>query len=286
MITTNQRQPAIKARRAWQAGLLNLFGSGLGHLYCGQPLRALGVLLVSCLFPALLMLSPVQLSTLSAILVGGLLFVLWVIIDAVRWAQRTGSGYQLQWYNRWYFYLLWFLVVGFIGGFIKEQVRTHHVQAFKIPSGAMLPTLQIGDYILVDKGTYKTHEPLRGDVVVFPYPKDPQKTFIKRIVGLPGETISIQKKQVFINETALKEPYIHFSDTSGKQLPRRDMLDPVTIPTNGYFMLGDNRDQSHDSRFWGPVARSEILGQAKVVYFSWDSDASRVRWERINQTLE
>jgi hypothetical protein len=202
MITITQQQLTIKARGAWQAGLLNLFGLGLGHLYCGQPLRASRILLVSCLFLALLGLSPVRLSVLSAILVCCLLFALWVIIDAVRWAQRTGSGYQLQWYNRWYVYLLWFLVVGFIVDFVKEQVRTHHVQAFKIPSGAMLPTLQIGDYILVDKGAYTTHEPRRGDVVVFTYPKDPQKTFIKRIVGLPGETISIRKKQVFINETA------------------------------------------------------------------------------------
>jgi len=282
---TPQQQPVSKARHAWLAGLLNLW-SGLGYLYSGQPRRAVGALLVLCLIlPTLLLLFPVQFP-LVLLLVIGLLVWLWTILDAVRWANRASSGYQLQVYNHWGVYLLWALLVVVSGDFVREYIRTYHVQAFKIPSGAMLPTLQIGDRLLVDKSAYKTHEPRRGDLIVFQYPRDPSKNFIMRVGGVAGDTIEIRHKVVYRNGSKVDEPQVTFA-YGGQEIPGpRDNLGPLTIPEHKLFVLGDNRDQSHDSRFWGVVDCGKVLGKAKVIYWSWDAGAWHTRWERINQGLE
>lgn len=163
-------------------------------------------------------------------------------------------------------------------------------QAFKIPSGSMEDNLKIGDHIIVNKFIYGRNlpEPLgklvplrdvrRGDVIVFRFPEDPQTDFVKRVIALPGETLVIRDKQVLINGKALDEPYVVFDDPTvypnQPALPEpyrsRDQFGPVTIPPNSYFAMGDNRDHSHDSRFWGFVPRSLIKGKAFMVYWSFD----------------
>lgn len=178
-------------------------------------------------------------------------------------------------------------------------IRTFVVQAFKIPSGSMIPTLSIGDHILVNKFIYGVRLPFtdvvlvpithphRGDVIVFRFPKDESKDFIKRVVGLPGDTIEVKNKEVLINGVRQTEPYtIHEDPTVFSQMiQERDNFGPVSVPQNSYFVMGDNRDHSLDSRFWGFVDDTKIKGRAFIIYWSWDSEANWVRWNRIGKFI-
>ncbi len=184
-------------------------------------------------------------------------------------------------------------------------IRAFVVQAFKIPSGSMLPTLQVGDHILVNKFIYWFTEPKRGDIIVFRFPKDEGRDFIKRIIGLPGETVEIKNKQVYINGQPFEEPYIIHEDSLVYENPHspRDNFGPVVVPEGTFFMMGDNRDHSMDSRFWGFLEHSKIKGKAFIIYFSLKPDPNApdflpvrlfyiiihapelVRWERIGRLV-
>lgn len=175
-------------------------------------------------------------------------------------------------------------------------IRSFVVQAFKIPSGSMLQTLQIGDHLLVNKFLYGvkipfTHAfitqfdgPKHGDIIVFEFPEDPSKDFIKRVIGLPGDVIEVREKQVYRNGALLHEPYVQHTDPR-TTVPVRDNFGPVTVPEGKYFVMGDNRDESYDSRFWGFVDRAAIEGKAWILYWSWESLTS-IRWERIGRVVE
>jgi signal peptidase I len=177
-------------------------------------------------------------------------------------------------------------------------IRTFVVQAFKIPSGSMLPTLQIGDHLLVNKFLYgiripivgkrilALREPERDDVIVFIYPQDPSKDFIKRVKGLPGETIEIRNKVLYVNGEAVEDPNAYYEKTT-ERLARapRDDFGPFVVPEGTVFVMGDNRDHSHDSRFWGTVPIDDILGKAFVLYWSWDSKEFRPRWGRLGMLI-
>ncbi len=186
-------------------------------------------------------------------------------------------------------------------------IRTFVVQAFKIPSGSMKVTLLVGDHILVNKFTYGVKVPLtdtqlfhfsdprRGDIVVFRYPVDPSKDFIKRVIGTPGDRVRIVNKKVFVNDQLLEEPYAQYTDN--RILPAsvspRDNMDTLVVPENGLFVMGDNRDESYDSRFWKFVDLSEIKGRAFIIYWSWNSEGSLtfdpstsfVRFDRLGKIL-
>ena len=178
-------------------------------------------------------------------------------------------------------------------------VRTFFVQAYKIPSGSMLETLKIGDHILVEKFLFGTHipftdivvlpikEPKRGDVVVFRYPLDPSLDFIKRIIALPGDTVQGINKDIYVNGKRLKEPYIQHIDNFvlPAYISPRDNFGPLRVPKNSYFAMGDNRDNSKDSRFWGFVPRHNIKGKAMVIYFSWNSENHWIRLSRIGRIV-
>ena len=172
-------------------------------------------------------------------------------------------------------------------------IRAYVVQAFKIPSGSMLPTLLVGDHILVNKFIYGTKipfsdrrvlifkKPERGDIIVFKYPENPKKDFIKRVIATEGDAIEERDKAVYVNGKASKEPYSQHSDKdirSGGNDPR-DNFGPITIPEGKVFVMGDNRDQSYDSRYWGFVDLKEIKGKALIIYWSWDTE----KWVRFNR---
>lgn len=178
-------------------------------------------------------------------------------------------------------------------------VRAFIFQAFKIPTGSMEPNLLIGDHLLVDKLVFSpslfglenillAKRPIRrGDVLVFKFPEDPTRDFIKRVIGLPGETFEIQEKQVLINGQAIPEAHAHFIDPPIKRtdpdygLFGEDMKDnfgPQKIPAGELMMMGDNRDNSRDSRFWGTLPMSQVKGRAVVVY--WSYEASREEYQR------
>ena len=179
-------------------------------------------------------------------------------------------------------------------------IRTFVVQAFKIPSGSMKPTLQIGDHILVNKFIYgvklpyvrttiiPVSSPERGDIIVFVYPEEPEKDFIKRVIGVPGDTVQISNKQVFVNGRPFARDYGIHTDTNviPGRVNHRDNFGPVTVPQDSYFVMGDNRDNSYDSRFWGFVDESAVKGEAFMIYWSWDSEDFGVRWGRIGNWLE
>ena len=197
-------------------------------------------------------------------------------------------------------------------------IRVFLVQAFKIPSGSMIPSLQIGDHILVNKLAYglqipqdcefeagllpvtcysssmllEFEKPERGDIIVFRYPEDEHKDFIKRIIGLPGDTIQIREKIVHVNGEPFQDGTFTQRVDPGMidgRINPRDNFGPVTVPPNSYFVMGDNRDQSLDSRFWGYVQEHKIKGRAFLVYWSWHGQGSIqewVRWNRIGKVIE
>jgi signal peptidase I len=186
-------------------------------------------------------------------------------------------------------------------------IRALFVQAFKIPSGSMQPTLLIGDHILVNKLIYGVripftdkrwphfdncwpfnkicmfHQPARGDVIVFIFPEDRTKDFIKRVVGIAGDTIEIRNKQVIRNGKPATNPHARY--VSNMVLPgdmsRRDNMPPVTVPPEHLFVMGDNRDESHDSRFWGFVPVQDVKGEAFLIYYSSHTDG----WRRLFKVI-
>lgn len=179
-------------------------------------------------------------------------------------------------------------------------IRTFVVQAFKIPSGSMKQTLQIGDHILVNKFLYgvkipywrKTIIPLktprRGDIIVFKYPVDPKKDFIKRVIGVGGDVVESRNKKLYVNHKPVNHDYGVYTDPhiiAGNIRPR-DNFGPLTVPDNRLFVMGDNRDESFDSRFWGFVDLKAVNGKAFIIYWSWDKQNFGVRWNRLGQLLK
>jgi len=166
-------------------------------------------------------------------------------------------------------------------------IRTFVVQAFKIPSGSMLPTLQIGDHLLVNKFLYWFTDPQRGDVIVFKFPQDEGRDFIKRVIALPGDKVEVRGKRVYVNDKPVQESYTVHLDPSMQENPHspRDNFAPVQAPPGQLFMMGDNRDYSMDSRFWGFLDIKKIKGKAFIIYWSWDRERFRPRWERIGKVI-
>jgi signal peptidase I len=182
-------------------------------------------------------------------------------------------------------------------------VRTFIIQAFKIPTGSMENNLLIGDHLLVNKFVFAPTmtrleravlpiDPIRrGDIIVFKYPEEPERDFIKRVIGLPGETLELKTKKVYINNKPLDEPYVHFlvqPDEEAGDFDVRVRYGPVTVPDGHYFMMGDNRDNSQDSRYWGFMPADYIKGKALFVYFSFGEESgslsdlvTSIRWHRM-----
>ncbi|GAB7022017.1 signal peptidase I [Salidesulfovibrio brasiliensis] len=207
-----------------------------------------------------------------------------------------------------------------VAGLLALFIRTFIVQAFKIPSGSMLQTLQIGDHLLVSKFLYGVKAPFvdkiiipvsnpeRNDIIVFEYPQNPDVDFIKRIVGVPGDTLEIVDKQLYRNGQPVNESFTQFTGSmvyprparmpdvlppdqyaeyfNGKaHMSHRDQMPQITVPEGKYFVMGDNRDGSHDSRFWGFVDREAILGKALFIYWSWEN-LTDIRWNRLGKVVE
>jgi len=180
--------------------------------------------------------------------------------------------------------------------FLALVIRTFVVQAFTIPSGSMLNTIQIGDYVLVNKFAYgvkvpftdaflyKGEGPEYGDIIVFRYPRDPSIDYIKRVVGLPGDVIEMRNKQFYRNGKPVKEDYIQ--QLYPNRIGRLDNVGPVTVPEDAYFVMGDNRDNSEDSRAWGFVPRKIIHGKAWRIYWSWDAGSHTPRVSRLGMKVE
>lgn len=215
--------------------------------------------------------------------------------------QKEKIGPKKPWYREWSEALIVAIVLALI-------IRTFLFQAFKIPSGSMLDTLLIGDHLLVNKFIYGTklpfsderylalREPERGDVIVFEFPEDEGKSyfdrrdFIKRVIGLPGDIVEVKAKQVYVNGQPFNLPQEVHKDS--QVIPSvaspRDFVGPLKVPANNYFVMGDNRDFSYDSRFWGFVNESKIKGLAFIKYWSWNAEGNlkdKVRFSRIGRPI-
>ena len=202
-------------------------------------------------------------------------------------------------------------------------VRTFGVEAFKIPTASMEGTLLVGDFLLVNKAIYGAHlpgtdfslpalrEPERGDVIVFNPPHDPGRNYVKRLVGVPGDTLEMRDKVLYLNGEPVPEPYARYTDRVGdahhdsmdwqenylvanprRYVPSRDSWGPIVVPPRRFFVLGDNRDNSEDSRYWSFVHRDAIRGQPWRVYYSFESDGESrfdfftgVRWGRLGHRI-
>src|SRR5580704_10068703 len=185
-------------------------------------------------------------------------------------------------------------------------VRTFVVQAFKIPTGSMENNLLIGDHLLVNKFVFAPSlSPIerwllpigrikRGDVLVFKYPVEPDRDFIKRVIGLPGETLEVREKKVYVNGKPLDEPYAHYLQPVSApsefheitSFDVRDRYGPVTVPPNHFFVMGDNRDNSQDSRYWGFLPRENIKGKALLIYWSYEAERGDYQDEGAGATIK
>ena len=196
----------------------------------------------------------------------------------------------------------------FIALLLALFIRTFFVQAFKIPSGSMETTLLIGDHILVSKFAYGTHipnevpflniklfddiilfssQPERGDIIVFKFPKDETRDFIKRVIGVPGDLLEVRRQKIFING----KPYVdlharHTKPPSDSPLVPRDDFGPILVPDGHVFMMGDNRENSQDSRYWGFLDIKKVRGKALMIYWSWNQLENWVRFDRFGKILE
>jgi signal peptidase I len=185
-------------------------------------------------------------------------------------------------------------------------VRTFAVQAFKIPTGSMENNLLIGDHLLVNKFMFgpsvsglerallPERDIRRGDVIVFKYPENRERDFIKRVIGLPGETLEVRHKAVHINGKPIDEPYVHFLEPPQRpaayaevtSYDKRDSFGPVTIPADHYFVMGDNRDNSEDSRYWGMLPRADVKGRAVMIYWSYESETEDYLQTGLGATIK
>ncbi len=304
-------------RLPWLAALLTLLTPGLGHLYAGRPRAAarFAVLVAAACWAMVgtwVLLPP----SLLGVLIGWLLALgVWATVatHAAATARRAGSTYERRSYNRWYVYLgaaiFWSLVwqQGVFG-----PAQTHVAQPFRIPSPAMEPTLLVGDFVYVAKLPVALRTPERDALVVFLLIEDSTPTLhiVKRVTGIPGDTLRMVRDTIYRNGTRLDEPYARRGSAHGVSDPeeRRAQIHawqlghyvgadptryrptthdwgPIVVPPERCFVLGDHRDQSYDSRYYGFVPFASVRGRPRVVYFSYDRQAGKIRWERIGRAI-
>ena len=269
-------------KRYWLITLiLSIIAPGLGHIYNGRFKR--GILICSFTIPIYLIS---KLLTLRYSVIGYMAimpcYYFAATADAIFVWRNGNNNYTLKKYNKWYIYISIAIVFIFIILFLRFNVAAN----YKLVSRGMEDTLMTGDHIMVDK-TINTQELMRGDIVVFELPVDKSKVNISRVVGLPGDVIEGRDKKIYINGKLFENDFEQHEDstTMAKYQSPRDSFEPVTVPANSYFMLGDNRDISYDSRFWGSVNSKKIIGVVKIIYWSWDSEKHEARWNRIGKKI-
>lgn len=313
-----QTQGPLKRRKPWLAFMLTQICPGLGQLYNGD-IRWAVISFVLSLVVAVA--SEIWFfDTLSKLLFAVALgLVLDTALSVQAWLRaRRVKEMELRPYQRWWVYLLFTLVVyGVPDGY--GLLMPSRIRSFQIPSESMVPNLLVGDRLVADGWAFWHQDPKRGDIIVFDYPKDPSTKFVKRLVGLPGDKVEMKKGELYINDRLVPQnrtsspliedhgwraaEYVENLEgvlhTIQREQPENDRdFGPVAVPAEHYFMMGDNRDRSSDSRVWGFVARDALIGRMAYVYFSWDSDAyarardenpgnlgaavyAGVRWDRL-----
>jgi signal peptidase I len=288
--------PVYRKRRIWASVILTIFGAGLAPIYCGYLklgiwLEAIGFV-AFCLGSIILAISPF-IGTLLILLSIYIICVVAVFVFNIQLTFISNRAEHPRINRTWLWIIGVFIVsiaVNLVAGY---AVNSNILEAYRIPSAAMEPTLLKGDFIIATKGS-NAGEIRRGDIIVFKYPPDRSQMYIKRLIGIGGDTIRINDKQVFRNGEKLNEPYIVHIDSliipyDGGQnwgLRFRDNMPETVVPQGRLFVLGDNRDNSQDSRIFGFVDQDLVVGRPRFIYLSWDPDAIRIRSERIGKRLD
>jgi signal peptidase I len=295
-----------KVRKPWLAALLSFIAPGLGQLYCGSWKSGAIALIIGSLFTGLS--SVFLFDTFGKLMTAvslSLVLSLGYCIEAYRRAKKNPVQ-VLAPFQRWWIYPIYaFLLHGVPFGY--GTIVPDRFLSFQIPSESMVPTLLIGDRLVADGWAFWGKEPLRGDVLVFDYPRDRETKFVKRLVGLPGDMVELRGGELYLNGALVSQerterPLFRYRDSEVMEL--REQLDnrlhiiyrsrpsasidggPWKVPEGSLFVMGDNRDRSNDSREWGFVPRDHLVGRMSYIYFSWDGEAKRIRWERFGQKIE
>jgi signal peptidase I len=289
---TNTRKPLI-------ALVLSLIQPGLGHIYCGRIVKGLILafitsIFIPVIFVALMSQSPVRTIVIGASLCVFLVIYLIAIIDSWYVAMHTRPDYELKEYNRWYVYVIFVLMSTTGSTQIAMNVRSNLLEAFRVPATSMFPTIEFNDRFLTNKITYKNADPQRGDVIVFISPENRRQNLVKRVVAVAGDTVEIKDNQLYVNGEKLERKSVgrtSYCDSNGKaegelftekngqteykifiadinsNEPRQsaDFTETI-VPKNHCFVLGDNRNYSHDSRHYGLVPLATIKGKAEYLY--------------------
>jgi signal peptidase I len=169
---------------------------------------------------------------------------------------------------------------------LAPTTKAYAFKGYKIPSGGMKPTILAGDRIIANMFAYMLNAPKRNDIIIFEYPEDPTKDFIKRVVGIGGDVIEMRDKQLYVNGKATEAGFHADSNIYPKTINPRDNFGPVKVPHDNLFVLGDNRDYSHDSRFWGFVPLESVKGKALIIYWSQDPKTWKIRTDRIGTWIK
>ncbi len=312
------RKIKFKKRKPLFALGLSLFLTGLGHVYNGKPRKGIIILLIYSIIPFLFfqisVLGSGQMMILFLLLsiLTSLGIYIWAAVDAWKHAKRIGNNYVLKFYNKLYIYILLIILLSSypLGQIADLSKICFLAQPYRITTGSMTPTMLPGDLIMTNRRidhSAKNHGLKKGDLVVFKYPKDKTIPYVKRIIGLPGDKIEIKGMDLYVNEQNIsskegpdlenrhgentnKETITLYEEgDSGtyavsyiKGSERKDMS--FTVPEGQCFVLGDNRDNSLDSRHWGPIPLNDVVARAKLVYFSFNPEGG-IRWRRIGKNL-
>jgi signal peptidase I len=279
-------------RRWWLAALVAVLAPPAGQIYNGQLWK--GVRLALCSYIAASLAAATTLLHVSLWL-PALLFAaafglqIYLVVDAIAQAVRIGSDYRPRGYNRWFVFLPLLVVLFFVPR-LWLRAANLGVQTFNIPSRSNEPTVLAGDHLFVDRWSLRFAHPRRGDLVIFRSGEGPDLV-LKRVVAVGGDRVEIRDKQLLRNGSAVAEPYVQHIDPrimpAGGQLAARDNLPPQTVPAGSLFVLGDNRDDSWDSRFYGPIREDAVAGGGRLrVYWSWDAGRHASRWQRAGRFLE
>ena len=255
-------------RKPWLAALLNLLSLGLGFVYVGRARWALFTVVAAPALIGVFAWTRLMFVPLGFAVWGLAIVVLWLGSALIAWrtARRQGAV-PLARYQRWYVYVIYFVVVALAyEALLGSRGSIFGYETFRFPSASMLDTLRPGDHIVSDTWRFGRHDPVRGELVVYIAPQDRSLKFVKRVIGLPGETIQMRGGEVRVDGKVLSEPYVNTAYNQGLNPPRNE----YRVPAASYFVLGDNRDNSADSRQFGPVPRTDLYGSVEHIWYSRD----------------
>ncbi len=314
-----------KRRRWWLAGFLSFLVPGLGQVYNGQETKGLFLYVVLSVWGGIVLsmvsyflkppFKPANITIICLLALVSMILWIVILIDAIRTARRISGDYALRSFNRWYIYILVIVVIRVVDFSIENTiVKNSVIKAYRIPSQSMQPTIMAGDYLLCDQSYYLSNNPARGDLVIFKYSKDETKDFIKRIIGVPKDKIQIIDDALYINDKKIESQYAGkyrpgqedeadiYQENAGKNIYRvldhfkkHENFGPLILPDGEYFVMGDSRDHSMDSRHWGTVKRHQITGRPVFIYLSYDMKIpawnifgkfASIRFSRIGKVLE